>query len=264
MRTPKPPAFGRGVWFSARFLLNSWYMKFSREQVIFSAVVVALLLAAGIGVYLWKNQDPYEGLVTYIEVQADDATRALAGQRIATAQAAIQAAKDAGESVMPDFYNSIASDALLLGDLILVRESLESSLALNSLDSSVWSSYAYALFLMQDYEDAKTAYYRTLELTPLETDYRALIDLLEEQFPEEKEEVKALYEDAVEQIGQKMFNMLGLGNWYADAGNCDKAKDHFKVAEDLAASEEIRTQVEEEKHAALAACRELNSTGEKR
>lgn len=237
-------------------------MKLTREQGIFAAIALALLLAAGTGVYLWKNRDPYEGLVTSIEVQSDEATRTLAQQRIATAQASLQAAEDAGEDPMPDMYNAIAGDALILGDLVLARESLESSISLNSLDGSVWSSYAYTLVLMQDYENAKMAYYRALELTPIETTYRSLINVLEEHFPEEKEEVKVLYEDSVEQLGRLMFNMLGLGNWYANAGECDKAKDHFDVAEDLATSDEIREQVEEEKREALTACKVLDGTGE--
>lgn len=237
-------------------------MKLSREKYIGIAVVIALIAAAVMGGYLWINRDPYEGLVTRIEVQSDESTRTLAEQRIATAQASLQAAKDAGEEPMADMYNSIASDALLLGDLVLARESLETSLSMNSLDGTVWSSYAYTLVLMQDYENAKTAYYRALELTPLETTYRSLVDLLEKHFPEEKESIKMLYEDSVEQLGRMMFNMLGLGNWYADRGDCDKAKDHFEVAEDLATSDEIREQVEEEKRAALTACKALDGTGE--
>lgn len=234
-------------------------MKFSREQYIFSAVALAVLIALGIGVYSFLNQDPYEGLITHIDIQSDEGVRTLAQQRIATAQASIQASKDAGEEINVDLYNAIASDALLLGDLVLARESLELSLAQNSLNGTTWSSYGYTLLLMQDYENAKNAYLRAVEITPMEATYRDAIRILTQQFPDEKTRMKELYEDSVDVLGQKMFNMLGLANWYAEAGDCAKAKDHFSVAEDLSTSDEVRQQVVDEKMAALAACKAMNA-----
>ncbi len=235
-------------------------MKFSREQYIFSAAVLAVLIALGIGVYSWTNQDPYKGLITHIDVQSDEGVRTLAQQRIATAQASIQASKDAGQEINTDLYNAIASDALILGDLVLARESLEASLTYNSLNSATWSSYGYTLFTMQDYENAKNAYLRAVELTPIETTYRDAIRILTQQFPDERDKVKELYEQSVEILGRKMFNMIGLGNWYADAGDCDRSRDHFDVAEDLATTDEIRQQVIDEAKAAIAACKAMNVT----
>ncbi|MEK9157258.1 MAG: hypothetical protein AAB448_03990 [Patescibacteria group bacterium] len=232
-------------------------MKFSREQYIFLAAGVAILVAGSIGIYSFMNQDPYEGLVTHVEVQSDEGLRTLAEQRIATAQASLQAATDAGEELNTDLYNAIASDALLLGDLVLARESLESSLSYNSLNGTTWSSYAYTLLSMQDYENAKSAYLRAVEITPMEATYRDAIRILTQHFPEEREKVKELYEDSVDLLGQKMFNMLGLANWYADAGDCDRAESHFDVAEDLSTSDDIRQQVVDEKEAALLVCKEF-------
>lgn len=237
-------------------------MKFSREKSIGLIIVLALVVAAGTGVYVYRNQDPYEGLVTHIDVQSDEGVRTLAQQRIATAQASIQAAKDAGETVDVNLYGAIAGDALILGDLVLAREALEASLASNSLNSGAWSSYGYTLLMMHDYENAKTAYLRAVELTPMEQTYRDAINILQDFFPEEKQKVKELYEDSVDILGQKKFNMIGLGNWYADAGECSKAKDHFEVAESLAENDEIREQIEEEKLAALTACKALGDTEE--
>jgi tetratricopeptide (TPR) repeat protein len=230
-------------------------MNLSREQGIFAASILALLLALGMGGYLWMNQDPYEGLVTHLEVQSEEGVRTLAQQRIATAQASLQATKDAGQEIDPNMYSAIASDALLVGDLVLARESLEALLAENSLNSATWSSYGYTLLLMQDYENAKTAYLRAVELTPMEATYRDAIRILTQQFPEEREKVKELYEDSVDLLGQKMFNMLGLANWYADAGDCDRAESHFDVAKDLSTTDEIRQQVVDEEKAALLVCK---------
>lgn len=232
-------------------------MKFSREQYIFSAAALAMLIALGIGAYSFINRDPYEGLVTHIEVQSDEGIRTLAEQRIATAQASLQAAEDAEQEIDPDMYNAIASDALILGDLVLARESLELSLTYNSLNGTTWSSYAYTLLMMQDYENAKNAYLRAVEITPMEATYRDAIRILTQQFPDEKTKVKDLYEDSVDLLGQKMFNMLGLANWYADAGDCDRSEDHFDVAKDLATSDEIRQQVVDEEAAALLVCKEV-------
>lgn len=238
--------------------------KLSREKIIGMVVLGAVVIAAAMGVYFLMNRDPYKGLVTHIEVQGDEGVRTLAEQRIATTQASIQAAKDAGETVDADMYSAIASDAFILGDLVLARESLEASLELNSLNSATWSSYGYTLMLMKDYENAKTAYLRAAELTPMEQTYRDAINLLTDFFPEEKEKVKELYEDSVDTIGQKVFNMMGLGNWYADAGDCVKAGDHFDVAISLAENADVKQQIKDEKRLALSACKEAAgaSTGE--
>jgi tetratricopeptide (TPR) repeat protein len=234
-------------------------MKFSREQYIFSLAALAILVAFGVGAYSWMNQNPYEGLITHLDVQSDEGVRTLARQRIATAQASLQAIEDAGKEIDPNMYNAIASDALLLGDLVLARESLELSLAHNSLNGATWSSYAYTLFVMQDYENAKNAYLRAVEATPMEATYRDAIRILSQQFPEEKAKIKELYEDSVDSLGQKMFNMLGLANWYADAGDCDRSEDHFDVAKNIATSDEIRKQIVDEEVAALAVCKEVSN-----
>ncbi|NBS68795.1 hypothetical protein EBT31_07740 [bacterium] len=231
------------------------FRNISREQWIGGVVAIALIGALALGAYAWVNRDPYKGLVTRIEVQSDEGVRALAEQRIATAQASIQATEDAGEDVDENLYASIANDALLLGDLILARELLEKAIEENSLNSGFWSSYGYTLRLMQDWEDAKNAYLRAVELTPMEQTYRDAINILNEQFPEEKEKIKELYEDSIETVGRKMFNMLGLGRWYGEAGDCTKAKDHFEVAETISETGEIRQQVEDEKREVLSACR---------
>ncbi len=228
----------------------------SREQRVFGIIGLALLLAIGMGVYAWVNKDPYKDLVTVLEVQADDEVRTLARQRIATAQASLQALQDAGEEIDVNMYASIANDALLLGDLVLARESLEEAIQANSLNSAYWSSYGYTLRLMQDWENAKNAYLRAVELTPMEQTYRDAINILNEKFPEDKGTVKDLYEDSVDTLGRKTFNMLGLANWYAKEADCTKAKDHFEVAEALATTGETRQQIEDDKREALAACKE--------
>lgn len=227
----------------------------SREQRVFGLIGLAVALAIGFGIYAWMNRDPYAGLVTRIEVQSDEGVRTLAQQRIATAQASIEATKAVGEEIDINMYASIASDALLIGDLVLARESLEAAIAENSLNSAYWSSYGYTLRLMQDWENAKQAYLRAVELTPMEQTYRDAVGILKEQFPSEKEKVKALYEDSVETLGRKMFNMLGLANWYAEAGDCTRAKDHFDVAKALAENPDVRQQVEDEAREVVAACK---------
>ena len=230
-----------------------------RYRMVLGGGVVLMLGVLGISAYIKfqdKHKNLYEGFITTLEVQTDESTRTLARQRIATAQAAIAASEAAGEDILPDLYNAISGDALILGDLILARESLEESLTLNSLNSATWSSYGYVLVSMHDYALAKTAYLRAVELSPREETYRDAIRLLEQQFPEDKAIIKALYDDSVTTLGQKMFNMLGLANWYAEAGECDNAKAHFSVAEDLATTDTIKDQVVSERKEVLSECKE--------
>ncbi len=232
------------------------FKKTKNRMVVAGGLGILLLLGVGIGMYrAQRPASPYEGLTTTLEVQTDEATRALARQRIATAQASLAAAKASGEEPMNDLHLSIANDALLLGDLVLARTELEEALAYNSLYASAWNAYGNVLALMGDNDRAKTALLRAVELDPREGMYRAAIDFLEARFPEDKDIVKRLYDDARDQLGRTRFVMLGLGKWYAESGMCDKAEDHYEVAEDSEEPGDIRDQITQEKEAMLTACK---------
>ncbi len=220
---------------------------------------IAVLIAVGIGAYLWVNRDPYAGLVKTMEVQSDEATKTLVRQRLATTQAAIVAAQQAGEEVNLDLYVSLASDSLLLGDLVSAREALEKQLEGNALNYTAWNTYGTVLEYMHDYEKALEAYYRALELQPNEEYYRDVITLIEKQFTDRDEQIEILYTDSVKTLGQNVWNMKGLGAWYAAHGDCEKADDHYDVAISLAENADIKVQLKTEAQEAKKACKASDS-----
>lgn len=207
-------------------------MTLSRKQVIGLLVSVVVLAVASYGIWLISaSTDPYKGLVTQREVHIDEATREYFAQRLATTLASIEATERAGQDVDPDMYLSAASDAYSIGDLVTAREMLEKQLAVNSLNYVAWNNYSLVLEAMEDYEDADVAYQKTIELEHgIPKYYEDYANFLMAHYPERREELKALYEDDLARRGQTVWNMTGLGNWYAAAGECDKAIDHYEVA----------------------------------
>ena len=207
-------------------------MMLSRQQLIgglVGAVVLALVIYGG---WLTANSaQPYAGLVTERDVELDESTQAYFEQRLATTLAAIAAAEQAGDEVDLNLYLGAASDAYSLGDLITAREMLEKQLAGNSINYVAWNNYALVLEDMEDYEAAESAYRHTIELEAGVAKYfEDYADFLLDHFPARRDELKAVYENDLARRGQTVWNMTGLGDWYAVGGECGKAVDHYEVA----------------------------------
>ncbi|MDQ5952304.1 MAG: hypothetical protein QG626_431 [Patescibacteria group bacterium] len=207
-------------------------MTLSRQRAIglIVAVVVIAVVAYGASLAL-RNNDPYKGLVTERPVTMEDSTRVYFEDRLKTTQAAIAALEAAGETIDLNLYLSVASDAYSLGHLAIAREALELQLAGNSINYVAWNNYALVLEEMGDYVPAESAFQKTLEIeSGIEKYYDDYANFLKVHFPERRDDLKALYETSIEVGGQGLWNMKGLGDWYAADGQCDKAVDHYKVA----------------------------------
>jgi tetratricopeptide (TPR) repeat protein len=207
-------------------------MKLSRQQII--GIIVAGVIAALGGYGLWlatHTNDPYKGLVLERPIEIDEATREYLEQRLATTLAAIAAAEKAGTEVELNLYLSASSDAYMLGDLVTAREMLENQIAGNPINYVGWNNYALVLVAMEDYDGAEDAFVKTLEIeTGVEKYYHDYAEFLLNVRPEKRDQLKALYEDDLARRGQTVWNMTGLGDWYAVANECVKAVDHYEVA----------------------------------
>lgn len=207
-------------------------MILSRQRIVGIIGAVVILAVAGYGVKLVvAPHDPYKGLVTERTVDMEEATRVYFEQRLDTTLASIEAMEKSGGTVDLNMYLSAASDAYSLGHLAIARENLEKQLAGNSINFVAWNNYALVLEDMGDYDAAEIAFKKTLEIeTGIEKYFTDYADFLLNHFPERREDLKALYEKHLSLGGQTVWNMTGLGDWYAAGGECTKAVDHYKVA----------------------------------
>ncbi len=207
-------------------------MTLSRQQLIGG---LAALVLVGLIVYFaalqFNDAYKYRGLITTNDVQMTPGMKVLLENRIAVTQAAIPAW---GDEVDLDMYLSIANDAWLLGDLVTAREAAQKAVDGNPANYASWAILGTVSKEMEDYDEARVAYKKSIEASPgVEEYYRDYVELLYDQWPEEREEIKATLELAISDTGRTSWNMTTLGTWYAQAGDCDRAEDHYDIALDL-------------------------------
>lgn len=220
-------------------------MKFleTRRQFIFG---IALLVFVGALVYAGfanSNAWKYQGLTLQSDVEMDEETRNILETRIATTQAAIDAQRGS-DDIDLNLYTNLAFDAILMGDLVLARETYEEYFERNAINYIAWNNYANVLRDMGDTEKAEEAYRKAVELGGMEEYYSDLIDHIRKNDPdgEREDEVKALLEQDVEENGQSSWSMVMLAQWYMDHDDCERALDHYEVAVSLLPDNETLVQ----------------------
>lgn len=228
----------RGVALFLRFFYTFAHMALSRTRLIIGVISVVLLLSVGYGAFLlWGPSAKYRGLTTHIDVQMDESTRVYVQNQLKTSQASLAAAKANGEEIDLDLYAAVANNAFLLGDLVTAREALEAEMKGNPINYGARMSYGTVLEKMGDYDGARAAFEKALELsdgTAPESLFISLVELLRAHFPEDKEAVRFVLELSVKKQGQTSWNMVQLGRWYQAEGDCQRAIDHFSVAKTIA------------------------------
>ena len=86
---------------------------------------------------------------------------------------------------------------------------------------------------------------KAIDLSPFETTYLRLADLINKYMPENKADVKIILEHAITNLGQTPDLMIKLGDWYADNGDFERAVSHYEVALQLVPENEAaREQME--------------------
>lgn len=209
----------------------------SRRQFILGIAVLVLLGTVLYGFFTKDtpvqpdHQNNYEGLVTQEEVEQDEVTRNYFLSRISMTQAALAAQQDAyGDDFDWDLYFDIAADANQIGDLVAQREAYEDLLALNPISYIAWGNYARVLTFMGDYDAAKEAHYKALELNASVQHFRDYIGFLQAYEPDSDQEILEMLKLGVEVHGQTRWFMAELAQWYMERGDCENALSHYKVA----------------------------------
>lgn len=206
----------------------------TRRKIVGGVAGLVALAAVVYGVVqVLRPNDPYEGLTLWRETQIDDATRATLEQRMATTRAGIAAAEAAGQDPDTTLWLSLADDAYIMGDLVTAREAYEEALNDNSMNPAVWNSYANVTNRMGDLEPAERAYLQAANIAPVTQYYMDYVAFLKKHYPERDNEVKTVLEYAIDQLGRNETLMVGLAEWYEEHGDCQRAIDHYKVAQSL-------------------------------
>lgn len=198
--------------------------------------IVAVVLVA-LGVYGWwtflgPGSNPYRGLRTTSEVQMTDEIRTLIEQRVAVTEASIKAQDE--ENIDLDLYILLANDASMLGDLVKAREAAEKAVEGNSINYAAWNLLGSITEDMTDYDAARHAYKQAVVQRPgIDELYRDYVTLLENHWPDEREEIKATLEASVIDGDRSAWNMTALARWYKEEGDCTRARDHYELAKEL-------------------------------
>lgn len=213
----------------------------NRRKTILNLALLAVILLLvysvmqrNSGPAIPANQNDYEGLITQQDIEIEETAIHLLEHRITLNQAAIAAAKEAGERPEFVYYENIASEANLLGNLKLARETYEELLALNPIDPVIWNNYGNILMSMGDYVPAGEAFRQAIDLDPVQEYYRDYITYLER--PESggtDQEVLAALEESIETLGQTPWAMVNLAEWYLEHDDCEQALSHYEVAMQL-------------------------------
>lgn len=202
--------------------------------------VVGLILLAAVGVgawYLTTDNFKYRGLKQTDEPELTEEQRTYFEQQLRTSQASLEAQKAEMDiqDVDWDLYLSVAWNAAAIGDLVLARETLEEYLDLTQRNPGAYSLYGTVLTRMGDRDGAEAAFAAAVQIDPNEEGFRKWVMGVRNNPSDgsREDEVKAILELGVDTIGQTSWLMNELAVWYLEHDDCDKAIDHYEVAQDL-------------------------------
>jgi tetratricopeptide (TPR) repeat protein len=132
----------------------------------------------------------------------------------------------------------------ILGEVGNAAQAYREILAINPNDAAAFENLGQALYEMGDYVGSLEAWQRAATLSPSETTYFRIVELINTQLPEHKARIPALMEHGIANIGQTYGFMIRLGDWYAEQGDYVRAVSHYEVALQLSENAESRTVLE--------------------
>lgn len=200
-----------------------------------AAVVVILVVVAAIFIFR-PEANRYGGnneeLRMFIDKGLSEEARAEFDLRIATLKASIDASEE---------FN--AHDHLLLGNLYyqvgelgLAKAAYEAILERTPDDVGALENLGVTLELMRDYEGAARSWTRALSLSGSVTTVIRLVDVIENNLPQQYDRVDDVLELAIQSLGQDEQLNGRLAKWYFENGMYEQAQSHYTVAETLSGS----------------------------
>lgn len=198
------------------------------------SLILAILVLVALGGYaLFRELNPYYGLVTQMDVQSTPEDIALIQAQLSSALASIEASLKAEQEPDLNMYEVAGQSAYYLGDLAQAREIYEKYLKIHKINPVAWNTYATILYRMEDWKKAEEAYRKALELSVTEENYRDLIRVIAKDDTRDSE-IETLLLNYVDTLGQTQWVMVELATWYEAHSQCQKAIDHLKVARSIA------------------------------
>ncbi len=172
-------------------------------------------------------------IYTIENLNIEEAVRTLLLQRSALARSGVAA--HIAEDQDPDFdlYVIAAESAYMMGDLRGARDAYAALLERNPLNYVTWNNMGNTLSRMGDGQGAIEAYTQAISIRSSEEYYRDYITALQKFTPENVEEIERAFKEAVADIGQTPWSMIAFAKFYLEQGDCDRAMDHYEVAEDI-------------------------------
>lgn len=229
--------------------------RLSAKNVLFILALLVLIGAAGASVY-----KSYRSNTTYtstVDTGLSAEIKQTFLQRIELTKAAIATQEADTEKDDLFLYSSLASDQTMLGDLQGAADTYKHYLAdKNTIDFVAWNNYGDVLERMEDYIGAEQAYKQAIGLNPAEEYYRDYIVFLQVHFQQErKDEILAMLEEGMEKVGRTRWFLVETARWYQEAGDCDQAQAHYKVAIQVTEDPGIKATIEKEMKEAATECK---------
>jgi len=120
-----------------------------------------------------------------------------------------------------------------IGDLETAAKWYREILRTNPKDGAALENLAQAQIEMGDWEGADASLRAAVNVSAYEPSYIKLADLIDEHFPERRDEIQVILETAIANLGQTPGLLSRLGRWYADRGMLDEAISHYQVAHQI-------------------------------
>ncbi|GEM_PF-3247170 len=206
-------------------------------------VVLALLVILATAAYAWRRAQPSVPILPVQEVVdrgMTDEDRARFEARLADAVAQADAAEERDVFLLLQVGNAYYTLGRL-GEAVAVYQDI---LSMNPNDAPALENMGQTLLEMGNYPAAFEAWQRAAAVSPDETTYIRMADLVRDYMPESRDAIRLLLEAAVANVGQTYALMVRLGDWYAGEGQYDRAVSHYEVALQLQDDPQARARME--------------------
>jgi tetratricopeptide (TPR) repeat protein len=229
--------------------------RFTIKNILFVLALIVLLGAAGASVY--KSYASHTTYTTQVDTGFSDEIKQTFLQRIEVTKAAIAAQEADAEKDDYFLYSSLASDQTMIGDLQGAADTYKHYVTnKNTIDFVAWNNYGDVLERMGDYIGAEQAYKQAIGLNPVEEYYRDYIVFLQTHFKQErKDEILSVLEEGMKTVGRTRWFMVEAARWYQEAGDCDQAQAHYKVAVQVTEDTAIKATIQKEMQEAATDCK---------
>ncbi len=215
-------------------------MNTSRFPFRVIASLLAIVILAVLGVFWWKSlpeaalPEPLKptdlsGLQTVVDRGIPEENRLQFEARILSLQEEISAQETQNIGLELQLGNAYYT----IGELGKAVEQYDKILATHPADAPALENKGQTVLEMGDPNGALELWGRAVASSPFEGTYLRMADAIEQNFPERRDALKTLLEDAISTLGQSSVLLTRLGKWYEQEGEIAEAISHYEIAVQL-------------------------------